>query len=96
MVTPEADALAAAEAAASAPCGAAEELALAPASETAAEAAAPASEAAAPASEAAAPASEAAAELGCVAPGATLMLSMRVSISVTAICRGPSNRVGRT
>ncbi len=82
MVTPEADALAAAEAAASAPCGAAEELALAPASETAA--------------EAAAPASEAAAELGCVAPGATLMLSMRVSTSVTAICRGPSNRVGRT
>ena len=89
MVTPEADALAAAEAAASAPCGAAEELALAPASETAAEAAAPAS-------EAAAPASEAAAELGCVAPGATLMLSMRVSTSVTAICRGASNRVGRT
>ncbi len=80
MATPEADVLAAAEAAASPPGGAAEAL----------------SEAAA---AAVAPASEAAAELGCIcciAPGAALMLSMRVSTSLTAICRGPSNRVGTT
>ena len=91
MATPEADVLAAAEAAASPPGGAAEAL-----SEAAAAAVAPASEAAA---EAVAPASEAAAELGCIcciAPGAALMLSMRVSTSLTAICRGPSNRVGTT
>ena len=71
MATPEAEVLAAAEAAASLPCDAAKALALAPAS-------------------------EAAAELGCiccVAPGAALMLSMRVSISLTAICREPFDRV---
>ena len=85
MATPEADVLAAAEAAPSAPCGAAEDLALAAASEAAA--------------AAVAPASEAAAELGCVcctAPGAALMLSMRVSTSLTAICREPFDRVDTT
>ncbi len=88
MVTPGAEVLAAAEAAASTPCGAAEAF-----SEAAAEAVAPASEAAA---AAVVPASEAAAELGCIcctAPDAALMLSMRVSTSLTAICRKPFDRV---
>lgn len=74
MATPEAEVLAAAEAAPSAPCGAAEDLALAAAS-------------------------EAAAELGCVcctAPGAALMLSMRVSTSLTAICRESFDKVDTT
>jgi len=74
MATPEAEVLAAAEAAASPPCVAAEALALIPAS-------------------------EAAAELGCICcivSGAALMLSMRVSTSLTAICREPFNRVDMT
>ena len=88
MAKPEAEVLRAAEAAASTPCVAAEALSEA--------AAAAAVEAVAPASEAVAPDSEAAAELGCVcctAPGAALMLSMRVSTSLTAICREPFDRV---
>ena len=63
---PEAEVLAAAEAASSPPCGAAEALT---------------------------PASEAAAELGCVGPGAALMLSMRVSTSLAAICIESFDRV---
>ncbi len=69
MATPESEVLAAAEAAASSPCVAAEALA---------------------------PASEAAAELDCVCSVAALMLSMRVSTSLTAICREPFNSVDTT
>ena len=65
---PEAEVPAAAEAASSPPCGAAEALALTPAS-------------------------EAAAELGCVGPGAALILSMRVSTSLAAICGESFDRV---
>lgn len=92
MAKPEAEVLRAAEPAASTPCVAAEALSEAAAA-AAVEAVAPASEAAA---EAVAPDSEAAAELGCVcctAPGAAMMLSMRVSTSLTAICREPFDRV---